>query len=607
MTSSCENWICTQNKNLKNNLTQNINCSPILLQLLANRNISTEEEIESFLNPSIKILKSPSLLPNISAAVERLKKAIKKRESVLIFGDYDTDGIISSVLIYNFLRKSGLNPDIYIPDRFDEGYDISIDFIKKKVIGTDTESATKYSLIICVDCGTNSKEVKDFILKHKKSRIDVIVCDHHELNEPDNNKIKPEYKERSLNQYIIINPKLPGSKYPFVNLSAAGVTFKFIFAAYRELDNNIKERFGENYISSMLDLVAISTIADLMPLINENRAIVCLGLKMLGQTKNPGLKILLDRFLGDRKNITAYDIGFIIAPRLNAAGRIKNAMDSVEILKEECDEKERNEGLENISGIIDSLDSFNTKRQSIQREILKEILESEEDLEKVVSTQRIYVGKSAEWNEGVLGVVAADLVKKLNIPVILFKEDKGRLKGSGRSVENFDLHKNVSLLKEYFIKFGGHRQACGITMDTDKYEIFKKEIIGISQNNIKDTDLKKSFHYDMELDFSAISKELTAELKKLEPFGIGNPKPVFLTGNCLIQDLKELRNGKHLSMSLKNAGFSFKAILFNTDSEKRKIIGIGSFIDILFNIEENDWDGRKETRLIIVTFKKHSS
>jgi single-stranded-DNA-specific exonuclease len=617
MPQSSQKWICIQTKDIKGSLAQKINCNPVLLQLLANRGIKTEKEIISFLNPSIKVLNSPALLPNIDIAVNRLEKAIKAKESVLIFGDYDTDGIISSVLMFNFLKKTGLNPDIYIPDRFDEGYDISMDFIEAKVFensfvcgnkSSKKKLKSKYSLIICVDCGTNSTHVKDYILSGKVNGIDIIVCDHHELNGHED--FNPGPVSVSENQYIIINPKLPGSKYPFKNLSGAGVTFKFIFAAFRGLDSGIKSKFGRNYIGSLLDLVAISTIADMMPLVDENRAIVCIGLKMLKKTSNYGLKKLVEKFLYDKftseiKDITTHDIGFIIAPRLNAAGRIKNAMDSVEILKEEFEEKSRDSIEEKISKIINDLDSFNKKRQLIQKEILKEILESENDLENLERTandQKIFISKSLEWNEGVLGVVAADLVKKLNVPVILFKENKGILKGSGRSIEKFDLFSSVSLLKDYFIKFGGHRQACGITIDTKKYEVFKQDLIKIAQNKIDDIDLIKHHYYDLEIDFSQINEELISGLKRVEPFGIENPKPVFLTKGCAVRELRQFQNGKHISVVLRNSNFVVKAILFNADDKKRQIINAGNLIDILFNIEENNWNGKKEARLVIISF-----
>ncbi len=616
MQQSSQKWICIQNKNFEDDLGQKINCSPILLQLLANRKIRTEEEINSFLNPSIKVLKSPAMLPNIDIAVRRLKKAIKTKESVMIFGDYDADGIISSVLMFNFLKKAGLDADIYIPDRFDEGYDISMDFIRNKILENDGDlvnksskkkSKSKYSLIICVDCGTNSNEVKDFILSDKRIGIDIIVCDHHEPGEQLNLKLKSGSISELENQYIIINPKLPNSKYPFKNLSGAGVTFKFIFAAFKGMDADMKSTFSKNYIGSLLDLVAISTIADLMPLVDENRAIVCIGLKMLKKTENYGLKKLVEKFLNDKKDISTHDIGFIIAPRLNAAGRIKNAMDSVEILKEEFEEKNEDIIIKKISKIIEDLDSFNIKRQLIQKGILKEIIESENDFERIVKDQKIFISKSLEWNEGVLGVVASDLVKILNVPVILFKENKGKLKGSGRSIEKFDLFNNINLLKDCLIKFGGHKQACGITIDIKNYEAFKRRLIEIAQNKINDKDIGKHYYYDLEIDFSLINKELFSEIKRMEPFGIGNSKPVFLTKDCLIQEVRQLRNGKHLSLLLKNSNLIIKAILFNAEDKKRELINTGNHIDILFNIEENNWNDKSELRLAIVTFDKNPS
>jgi len=620
MRKSDQKWISIQTKDLNHNLAQKINCGPILLQLLANRNIKTEEEINSFLNPSIKVLRSPALLPNIDIAVARLKKAIEKKESVLIFGDYDTDGITSSALMFNFLKKTGLDPDIYIPDRFDEGYDISMDFIRNNVLDSEGDHSresskkkpkSKYSLIICVDCGTNSSQVKDFILNDKRNEINIIVCDHHEPNDYIDLRTKTTSVLKS--KYIIINPKLSESKYPFKNLSGAGVTFKFIFAAFRGLDIDTKSKFGKNYIGSLLDLVAISTIADLMPLVDENRAIVCIGLKILKKTQNYGLKKLIekflnDKFLDDKKDINTYDIGFIIAPRLNAAGRIKNAMDSVEILKEELEENDKDNKKEEISRIIEELDSFNIKRQLIQKEILKDILKSEENnFEKIVSEHKIFISKSSEWNEGVLGVVAADLVKKLNIPVILFKEDKGRMKGSGRSIGKFDLFNSINLLKDYFIKFGGHKQACGITIDAKKYAGFKQELIKIVQNKLDGIDIGKHYYYDLEIDFSRINKELISELKRMEPFGIDNTKPVFLTKNCLIQKFKQLRNGKHLSLLLENSNFKIKAVLFNIEDRMMEIIDTGKFIDILFHIEEDNWNNKEEVNLVIVSFDKSPS
>ncbi|GAH01813.1 unnamed protein product, partial [marine sediment metagenome] len=283
-------------------LATKIGYSPALISILAGRNIITDEEIISFINPTLKQLHDPRLLPGIGMGTRRLKKSINRKEDILIFGDYDADGIISASLIYKFLKKLGLNVEVYIPDRFNEGYDLSLEFFKK------ISAEKKYNLMICVDCGTNSAEVQKFI--QNSPGPDVIVCDHHNQS--------VDFGEEREN-YIIINPRLKSSVYPFENLSGAGVTFKFIISILRELDEDYRKKFKKDYLTNLLDLVAIATIADIMPLVDENRVMVKKGLKMLNKTVNPGLKKMINAVIKDKKNISEYDIGFIIAPRLNAA------------------------------------------------------------------------------------------------------------------------------------------------------------------------------------------------------------------------------------------------------------------------------------------------
>jgi single-stranded-DNA-specific exonuclease len=570
-----DNWISARIKNIDENLFQKINqtnpnknYSKILIQLLVNRNIASEEEINNFLNPSIKFLRQPDLLPNILEAVKRLKKAIEKKETILVFGDYDADGVISSVLIYNFLKKIGLEVEIYIPDRFEEGYDINLNFLKK------IAKEKKYSLIICVDCGTNCVDVREFILSDKCS-IEIIACDHHEQCEK--NEIKQSYK------YIIVNPKLEGSEYPFKYLSGAGVTFKLIIALLRQLNEKIKEKFEKNYLSSLLDLVAIATIADIMPLIDENRIIVKNGLKLIKDTKNSGLKRLVEIVLNNKNEISVHDVGFIIAPRLNAAGRIKNAMNSVNLLRDDAG---------SFEDIITELDSFNRSRQSIQEKIFTEILESN-DFEAIVKEKKFFIEKSPDWNEGVLGVVASDIIKKFNIPVILFKEIEGnKLKGSGRSIEKFDLYSNLKKLEKYFIKFGGHKLACGITMKSEYFEEFREQMMQIALNLISKKDIAKKLTYDLELSFKDLNFNLMNELEMLEPHGIGNPRPVFLTRDCFIEVVNfysTSKGNRYAVMKVKNKNVKLDAVFFNIEDKIGEKaydkLKNGASIDILFNIE----------------------
>ncbi|MGM0367237.1 MAG: single-stranded-DNA-specific exonuclease RecJ [Actinomycetota bacterium] len=550
----------------------NLSYSPVLTQILANRGIVKKEDINLFLKPSIKYLHDPFLLPNMESAVERLIRAVKDREKILIFGDYDADGVISAAILYNFLDKLDAGPQVYIPSRFDEGYDISLDFIKKV--------KDSYGLVICVDCGTNSLKVQQHVLAGNGP--DFIVCDHHEpvkSLEEDNNP-----------RYIIINPKLRSSGYPFKHLSGGGVTFKFIIATLRKISQVKKVKFQKSYLNELLDLVAVSTIADVMPIIDENRVIVKKGLKLMGKTSNKGLRGIIENVLEGRDEISAYDVAFIIAPRLNAAGRIERAYSSIELLKNGCMD---------IDKKVCKLNGFNQKRKKIQDKIFKGIISSG-ILEDIVRNERIYVGKSEEWNEGVLGIVASDIVKKYNIPAILFKEKGEELKGSGRSIPGFNLYESLSLIDKYFIKYGGHELACGITMEKSKYEDFKREIARIASNAIREEDIKKKLYYDLEINFSQIDPKLVKDLKLLEPCGVGNPKPAFMTKKCTIRDIRLLKGGKHVKLSLKNSGTSLQAIMFGVGEQVKEKIRIGSKINILYYIQENEWMGNKNIQLVLV-------
>ncbi len=543
------------------------------LKLLALRDLFSEEAIESFLNPSIKSLHDPYLLPGMKRGVDRLIKAIESGEKISVFGDYDADGIISSVLIYNFLKRLGIDAGIYIPDRFDNGYGLNLDYIRS------VTEKNKYSLIISVDCGTNNQDIQQF-LRDKPEGPDIVVCDHHNAAY----QIYPEDEK-----YIIINPKLPGSSYPFKFLSGGGVTFKFIIGVLRKLDEDRKAYFEKDYLSSLLDLVAISTIADVMPLNGENRILVKSGLERIGSTKNKGLRTLIEITSDKNSGINEYDIGFIIAPRINAAGRMKNAMDSFDLLSGEK---------KDLYGIARELDQFNKDRQDLQSKILTAILESY-DLEKIALSRRIFIAKSNEWSEGVLGIVASEIVKKFNVPAILFREKDGKLKGSGRSTPGFDLYGNLLELENLFERFGGHRQACGISMDAGSFDVFSKRLSVIANSKISIKDLCKKYEYDMELELDHINEGFIEELELLRPYGEGNPKPVFLSTDCIIKECRFLMGGKHMKINLEKDETGFEALIFKIDSRKKEIIEKKPIINILYSPQLNIWQGSKSIQLII--------
>jgi len=571
MTDIPYNWTC-RNPSKETVYKQVISgYSPIFSKLIQSMGLSTAEKIEAFLEPSIKSLHDPLLIPGMTKGVERFRKAILAKQRIIIFGDYDADGIISSVLVYNFLKALNIDADIYIPNRAGEGYDLGVDFIKN--------ISTSKDLIISVDCGTNNFESQEYIRNNQGGPV-VIACDHH----------RPTLKDYPDDaKYIIVNPKMPGSKYPFKELSGGGVAFKFLTATLRSLDSKQKNIFNKDYLSSLLDLVAVSTISDIMPLIDENRIIVKKGLERIQNTSNIGLKALIDVSNPDGGIIGEYDIGFNIAPRLNAAGRVRDAIDSFKLLSDDDSD--------NIS-IANSLDSFNKERREIQKKILDEIL-LQYNFDEIISQKRIFIAKSNNWSEGVLGIVASDIVKKFNLPVILFRENNGILKGSGRSIQQFDLHENLVKLEDLFIKFGGHKLACGISMDPENFNEFHEKMVAITKKKISSKELIKKYEYDIEIDFQDIDIRFLEDIRLLRPNGPGNPRPVFITGDCSVLEIRQLKNGKHVKIRLKNGNKVFEGLIFNIDDVKKDILNNKKSINILYTLQINTWNNTDSIQIVI--------
>jgi single-stranded-DNA-specific exonuclease len=562
---------------LRNPLTNNIHEQAIngyshaFSRLLRSRGLNNQSEVEAFLNPSLKDLHDPFLMPGMEDAVKRLNTAIEKKDKIVIFGDYDADGIVSSVLIYNFLRALDINVDTYIPDRVKEGYDLGIDYLRS-VTG-------KNDLIICVDCGTNNLQSQEYVRDDPKSP-DVIACDHHKPTLDD-------YPEDD--RYIIVNPKMPGSIYPFQELSGGGVTFKFLIAALRNLDKEKKKAFKSDYLNSLLDLVAVSTLADLMPLAGENRIMVKKGLDRIQSTSNHGLKTLIDISMPGIRPIGEYDIGFILAPRINAAGRVKDAIESFRLLSDDDTDDIR---------IAKDLDGYNIERQRLQGEIFQEII-SRYELDKAAPGKKIFIASSSQWSEGVLGIVASDIVKTFNIPAILFRKRDDILKGSGRSIQKFGLHRSLLRLKDLFIRFGGHEHACGITMEDKNFEEFREKMSAIADNELSDDDLVRKYKYDIELSFNEMDIRLAEDLQMIRPFGKGNPGPSFVTRKCIVSSLKRLKEGKHVKLLLKKDGIILEGILFNIGENNIEVPSRGKAVDILYDLNINSWMGRRSLQLVI--------
>jgi len=543
----------------------------VFSRLLLSRGLDTKDRIDDFLKPSLRKMHDPFLMPGMSAAVSRFKKALEGDESIWIFGDYDADGIISSAMLYNFLNTLGLKPDVYIPDRTSEGYDLNRDFL---------ESVTgKADLVICVDCGTNSLSPREYVMDNAASP-GVIACDHH-------NPAPCSYNQSE--RYIVVNPKLPGTVYPFMELSGAGVTFKFMTAVLRSLDAQKKKSFSKDYLTSLLDLVAVSTLADLMPLNGENRILVSHGLKRICSTSNPGLRKLMEISLADTSAVSEYDIGFVIAPRLNAAGRVKDAIESFRLLC--CDSDDNH-------SIAGRLDKYNIKRQERQKEIFDEIMQKYAPAAGSYG-KKIFIEYSDSWEEGMLGIVASDMVKVLNMPVILFRERNGLLKGSGRSIREFSLHRSLDKTKDLFKRFGGHDLACGITMELKNFDKFLHRMNKMAGEVLTDEDLLKKFIYDIEISFDEIDDSLMRDIDRLRPFGMGNPSPSFVTRGCMIEGVKRLKQGLHAKVFLKRDSMAMDGILFNIGRDRDALLYAGNTVDILYDISINSWMGRRSIQLRI--------
>jgi len=545
--------------------------SPLFSKLLLLRGLKTNGEVENFTRPSIKELHDPFLIPGMKEGVDRFVRAIESKEKILIFGDYDADGIISSVMVHNFLKLLKIQAEIHIPDRILEGYDLGIKFIKSIKGSID--------LLISVDCGTNNIETQEYV-KNNKDAPDVIACDHH-------NPSLDKYVNNE--KYIIVNPKLPYSSYPFKELSGGGVTFKFLIAALRSLDAGWKKLFKKDYLSSLLDLVAVSTIADVMPLTGENRLIVKKGLDRIGNSSNRGLRALIDAAVPGKNSIGEFEVGFVIAPRINAAGRIKNAMESFKLLSD--DRKD-------CSFLAENLCRYNSERQEIQRRVIDEIL-LKYNFDEIIQVNKIFIAKSTEWNEGILGIAASDIVKRFNIPAILFRERNGVLKGSGRSIPGFDLYRNLKKLEDLFNKFGGHDMACGITMDLKKFKEFCESMSEIAATLITEKIISKKYEYDIEVGFNDLDAEFVDELSLLKPFGTGNPKPSFLSRDCSVCRIYKLKDGRHMKIVMKNGNVTFEGIIFNIDDRKRDTLVSKKKISILYNLQFNTWGGDKSIQLVL--------
>ena len=543
--------------NKVNELIDNYNINELLATILVNRNIVDEEKLKVFLNPTRKDFHDPFLMPDMNIAVDRIIQAINKKEKVIIYGDYDADGITSITVLKKFLEDVDLKADYYIPNRLEEGYGLNDEEIKNI-------SSNKYDLMITVDCGISAVEEINYA---KQLGLETIITDHHEVGD-------------ELPQALaVVDAKRKDNKYPCRDLAGVGVVFKLIQAISIKLD--LKEEAYLKY----LDIVCVGTISDIVPLVDENRVITKLGLMLVNQTKNIGLKSLI--LSSGYKKIDSTTISFGIAPRINACGRMGHAEEALKLFL--------SKNINEVNELTKVLNDYNILRQSTEKRIYEEALNQIQENHLEEKETIIVAGEN--WHHGVIGIVSSKITELYFKPSILLCYENDIAKGSGRSIPGFDLHEALMKCQDVIEKFGGHSMAIGITIKKENFKRFCDKFEKIAEeSNLK--DIYPIIQIDANFELKDINKEMVKSLESLEPFGEGNKTPVFLFKNVKIDSIRALSEGKHLKLTLKDGNIVVNAIGFNLGylAEEHKI---GDKIDVVGILEISTFNGVENIQINI--------
>ncbi len=555
-------------------LSKKNNCCHIIANLLLQRGIETPEEVQAFFYPSLHMLHDPFLMKDMDKAVERLDQAIATDEKVMIYGDYDVDGTTAVALLYKYL-KNKYTPsrlEYYIPDRYTEGYGISVK-------GIDYAADNGFSLIIVTDCGVKAVEKVKYA---KEKGIDIIICDHHTPGE-------------SLPEAVaVLDPQRDDCPYPYKWLSGCGVSFKFVQA------HSMKHNLPMSDLYKLLDLLCVSIASDIVPITGENRILAYYGLQQLNTTPSLGLKTIID-IAGIDKEITINDIVFRIGPRINAAGRVESGCKAVDLLT--ADEKCC------ASDIASDINAFNDQRKKLDHDIteeaIKHILKS-----KIETSRKTTVLYNPKWHKGVIGIVASRLTETFYRPTIVLTESNGLATGSARSVEGFDLYYAISQCSEYLENYGGHKYAAGLTLKLENIEPFKKKFEQIVSETINEEMLTPQINIDAQIKLSDITPELYSMLRKFAPFGPNNTVPVFMTENVVnfIGTKKVGRNNEHLKLVVVDdtracndrSGIGFGMGYFYDE------VNTGKYFNICYTLQENEFMGRTDIQMMLkdIQFEK---
>lgn len=547
-------------------LKKELDLPEVAAKILVNRELSDPQMAESFLKPTLSDLLDPFLLKDIDRGVERVIYALKENQKIMIFGDYDVDGITAVSLIFLVLNRLGGDVSYYLPNRMVEGYGLSEE-------GIVEANKRKAKLLITVDCGVTAKKEVDFA---NSLGIDCIITDHHEPSE-----VLPD-------ACAIIDPKQKGKEYPGGELSGVGVAFKFAQGLYKRLGQD------ESELEQHLDLVALGTSADIVPLTKENRILTKFGMAQLSRTTKAGLKslIFISGILG--RNIGTGQIVYILAPRINAVGRLGDAAKAVKLLTTKD---------ENIaSQLARELDKDNKTRKNIDEKTLSEALELiEKDVD--LSKDKIIVLSSPSWHQGVIGIVASRLVERFHRPCMMIAIDEDEGKGSARTIPKFSLYHVLKECEKYLIKYGGHEYAAGFSISPDKIDLFRKRLKTISSQRLSFDDLIPKLTIDCEIKLSSIDQNLVDSLELFSPFGPKNFCPVFLTKNLEIFGEPYIVGNNHLRLKVKKGDSIFDAIGFGLGDWVKPLSMKRIKIDLVYMIEKNEWNGNTRFQLRIKDLK----
>lgn len=529
-----------------------------IARLLALRDIDSYKKAEIFFRPDFSLIHDPFLMKDMDAGTERLAEAIRSGEKIVVYGDYDVDGTTATSILYTFLKDFGVDADYYIPHRFKDGYGINIE-------GIEYAAEVNAGLIVSVDCGITAVEETEIA---RRKGIDLIICDHHNVGDAIPRAV------------AVLDPKRSDCNYPFDGLSGAGVGFKLVQGTIQKLGLN------KDMAYQFLDLVAISIASDIVPLVDENRVLMRKGLEQINDKPRPGIKALLDLIQIKVGSVTTSSIVFSVGPRINAAGRMGDASKAVELLIAENMGEARSRAHE--------LEAINIKRRDKDTQTMEEamsMVDEEYNIEKISSM----VLHDPDWHLGVIGIVASRLVDTFCRPTIMLSTVDGKIKGSARSINGFNIYEALKQCEDLLEQFGGHEFAAGLTIKKENLEEFRKRIDKIAAGDLSEEDFEPELRIDCELDLSNVDMRFWKLLSQFEPFGPGNLRPNFVSRDVRVVGVPTIVGSGHLKMKVaQNGSGVFDVIGFNMHEYLPMIRNSKEkTIDIAYSLEENHWNGRR--------------